>query len=76
MNRIQLIEYLTGKVPEDEPVFALRARDMFAPAVIRVWTTLCHASNNKAARTKAAEVEKFIDEMTAWQERNGKKVPD
>lgn len=36
----QHIQDATGKIPEDEPVFLLRAQDKAAAAAVRVWCTL------------------------------------
>lgn len=70
-NRIQDPE---GKIPEDEPVFLLRAQDVTAPAVVKWWCNLARqhgASENiiEAARSQ-------VDEMIKWQKEHGMKIPD
>lgn len=66
-----------GKAAADEPVFVLRARDMFAPGLVRIWSQLVTmqtpgrlgSDKTEAARTIAVQME-------AWQRFNTMKLPD
>lgn len=65
---------LEKKIPEDEPVFLLRAQDMVAPKVVDFWVKEADALGAKpnivnAAREQAAR-------MRTWQEDHGAKTPD
>lgn len=70
-ERVQDSENL---IPEDEPVFLLRAQDKTAPEVVDAWADWAKedgAADNivEAARTHA-------ELMRKWQEVHGSKVPD
>ena len=70
-NRIQ---DPAGLIPENEPVFLLRAQDKHAPEVVAFWASLVHREGgdgeiaNMAMRQSRA--------MKDWQHAHGKKVPD
>lgn len=70
-NRIQDPD---DKIPEDEPVFLLRAQDVTAPFLVRMWAQQAESFGAKqdivdAARRQAAN-------MTEWQREHGMKIPD
>jgi len=69
-NRIQ---DPAGKIADDEPVFLLRAKDSFAPAVVRMWAELVAASGD---HDLADHVFGWAHKMEEWQFANGSKVPD
>ena len=64
----------SGKIPEDEPVFLLRAQDKVAPEVVEDWAI--------AARNAGADPEivnhafAHAQLMRKWQTEHGCKVPD
>jgi len=62
------------KAADDEPVFVLRAKDKFAPTVVRGWVALAKAAG--VPSEKLLEAELLAIEMEAWQEENDAKVPD
>lgn len=66
------------KLKPDEPYFLLRAKDRYAPKVIRNWAS--QVMNDPTAsiqsREKAAEAYELAGRMEAWQSKNGCKVPD
>lgn len=70
-NRIQ---DPAGLIPENEPVFLLRAQDKHAPEVVAFWASLVHREGgdgeiaNMAMRQSRA--------MKDWQHAHGKKSPD
>jgi hypothetical protein len=70
-NRIQ---DPAGLIPEDEPVFLLRAKDVSAPFVVRHWATI--AEQIGADPEIVASARMHARRMEAWQERYGFKPPD
>ena len=68
----QQIQDPSGKIPEDEPVFLLRAQDRFAPAIVSLWANLMFDPNGSVmsdlAATQAAR-------MRQWQRQHGSKTP-
>lgn len=63
-----------AKAADDEPLFILRAKDMVAPGVVRVWVHYARASGTPEA--KLSEALALAERMEQWQKANGKKVPD
>jgi hypothetical protein len=60
-----------AKAPLGEPLFVLRAQDVLAPALVRIWAhaaAICRAPDAKVAEALA-----IADAMEAWPHR---KVPD
>jgi hypothetical protein len=57
-------------VPEDEPVFVLRAQDVLAPIAVRFYASLVAAVGDPMG---AGRIESFADRMAAWPT---KKLPD
>lgn len=70
-NRIQDPE---DKIPENEPVFLLRAQDAFAPAVVFEWARLAELFG--ADPSIVALARQHAARMLDWQNANGRKVPD
>jgi len=70
-NRIQDPEH---KIPEDEPVFLLRAQDAAAPDAVQNW---CLSALMAGARTNIIDAaRKQRDAMIEWQRAYGMKIPD
>lgn len=71
-NRIQDPE---GKIPADEPVFLLRAKDRYAPAALISWIAmqLSDPGHDRALIDLAAS---HVRAMQQWQQENGCKTPD
>lgn len=53
-----------GKIPEDEPVFLLRAQDVHAPATLRYYAQLLEEAGNLEM---AAELRNHARQMLVWQ---------
>lgn len=70
-NRIQ---DPAGIIPEDEPVFLLRAKDIAAPAAIYQWVKTAELSGAAPEILQAARDQ--ISRMYDWQKIHGVKVPD
>jgi hypothetical protein len=58
-----------GKAHDDEPVFVLRAQDVFAPQLVEAWANLARVS----APEKAAQAIVLAAAMRVWHTR---KLPD
>lgn len=62
-----------GLIPEDEPVFLLRAQDIFAPSLVRKWGKLMILiGREREGRMAIAQAQAMIE----WQDGKGKKIPD
>lgn len=61
-----------GRIPADEPIFTLRAQDLFAPALVRLWASL-NALNPTCKPTKLKEARDIAEAMERWPTR---KFPD
>jgi hypothetical protein len=70
-NRIQ---DPSGKIPEDEPVFLLRAQDKSAPATLRFWAKQNRTEGGAAALSALAEL--WACNMEQWQRDHGTKPAD
>lgn len=59
----------------DMPVFVIKAKDLLAPEAVKAYRDLCIAYG---LRDQAAEVDKAIEEIIAWQESSVDvvKLPD
>lgn len=70
------IQDASGKIPEDEPVFVLRAKDITAPWLVREWSRLVDERGGDEATVNA--VWNWADKMEAYANANysGGKVPD
>lgn len=64
----------TGKIPADEPVFLLRARDVAAPFTVLFWAELVRKAGASADLVEAAAGQAM--RMMQWQKVHGTKVPD
>ena len=62
-----------GKIPEDEPVFLLRAQDVHAPSTLRHYAKLLEESGNKAM---AEELRAHARQMVVWQKSVRVHQPD
>ena len=77
------LEYLKS-IPEDEPVFILRAKDKHAPATIMTWAGLVAAPvsrtqpASKESQEKARDAIKTVAAIRKWQEDHPSvvKIPD
>lgn len=58
------------RIPDDEPLFLIRAQDGFACTVVRTWISLARYVINPG---KLKSAEECLDLMTRWKT---KKVPD
>ena len=73
MNAKEAREYLQ-RIPDDEPVFVLRAQDALATHAILVWVWLAAALGVcEEKRVGAAAV---IDQFETWQKIHPPKLPD
>ncbi len=63
-----------SKCTPDEPVFVLRAKDVLAPAVVRIWAQIARLYN--VPLRKRVEAMDLATEMESWQASNGSKTPD
>ena len=68
------IQDSSGRIPEDEPVFLLRAQDVTAPTVVRVWADLAEKAG--AATDIVAAARAQVEEMRKWQQTHEAKIPD
>ena len=53
-----------GSLPEDEPVFTLRARDRFAASMVRTWAILAEKHGSPAEKVR--EAQEIADRMEEW----------
>lgn len=63
-----------GLIPDDEPVFLLRAQDASAPEVLRFWAD--EHIRNGGDPALASIAESHADAMEQWQRLHGKKPAD
>ena len=71
MTRDEAIRYLQG-IPEDEPVFVLRAQDKTAPHIVLMWSGCADLVGSPANKVRGAADLSLI--MALWQSRNKDKV--
>jgi len=69
MRAKQEIEHLlrkieTGKLPEDEPLFVLRAKDVLASGLIHIWIIAAKAMGVPSEKLDKAQ--KLADEIDSW----------
>lgn len=62
-------------IPEDEPCFVVRAKDVFAVAVLRYYRDL---TEDAAPQELTDDMDRHIDLMNEWRRRNAHlvKIPD
>lgn len=78
-----------GKSQDDEPVFVLVGRDIYAPQIIRAWCNLLGSgagplptTHEEAAEYASKVNPKYRDameianQMSDWQVKHGSKTPD
>lgn len=70
-NRIQDPKLI---IPDDEPVFLLRATDITAPHIVRLWASV--AKNAGADESIVNLARAHADRMEEWQKANGCHIPD
>lgn len=63
-----------GLIPEDEPVFLLRAQDVVAPATVEWWVIQARQHGALPEIVKAAEAQARV--MRKWQREHKVKIPD
>lgn len=68
---------------EDEPIFVLRAKDVFAPAIVDEWADRVAeavsgvaSTEADASRRKVKYARALAHQMRAWQAVNTSKIPD
>jgi hypothetical protein len=71
MTKAEAIEYL-NKIPEDEPVFVLRAQDKTATHVVFMWAACAELAG--APEVKVDGACRQAVHMSQWQEKNRDKV--
>ena len=71
----QRIQDPAGLIPEDEPVFLLRAQDATAPATIREWVRL-QRMRNDCAEIACELATRHVAAMEIWQWDHGCKTAD
>ncbi|GAI58943.1 unnamed protein product [marine sediment metagenome] len=69
-----LIQDPRGLIPEDEPVFLLRAQDVTAPDAVRYWAMRAGEAGALKNITDAAEEQ--AEAMVEWQREHEIKIPD
>jgi hypothetical protein len=62
-----------GKIPDDEPVFLLRAQDVYAPSTLRFYAKLLEEDGNK---DMAEELRLHARQMVIWQKSVRVHKPD
>lgn len=71
--RMVFVEKEDGtRIPDDEPVFVLRAQDILAPIAVRFYADLVEGATNDFSN-KAGEIRNVASLMTRWKRR---KLPD
>jgi hypothetical protein len=63
-----------GLIPQDEPVFLIRAQDITAAPTVRFWASQAEARGADPRMVK--RVRAWADEIERYQDHNGVKVPD
>lgn len=63
-----------GLIPEDEPVFLLRAQDICAPFALLEWTY--QAERHGVSQLMVEAVSKQTELMREWQQQHLVKIPD
>jgi hypothetical protein len=62
-----------AKIPEDEPVFLLRAQDVYAPSTLRYYAKLLEEDGNTEM---ADELRIHARQMVVWQKSVRVHLPD
>ena len=61
-------------IPEDEPVFLIRAQDIVGPDIVDLWAD--YAEDEGAASNIVEAARTHAKAMRKWQEDRGSKTPD
>lgn len=61
-------------IPGEEPVFLIRAQDVTAPWIVRMWISEARRHGAKKNILEAAEAQ--IERMVEWQRKYGMRIPD
>jgi len=64
----------TNHIPQDEPVFLIRASDKCGPIVVHMWAFIAELLGTSSDMVYAARHQ--ANAMFAWQDKHGSKVPD
>lgn len=70
-NRIQ---DPSGLIPDNEPVFLIRGKDVCGPAALEVWCK--EAKKYDVDEEMIEKVENWAQAMRIWQTEHERKVPD
>jgi hypothetical protein len=62
-------------IPQDEPVFLLRAQDIFAPTMLKIYVALIQQSTSPDENI-IRNTENHIEAMIQWQRNNKCQHPD
>lgn len=60
----KIVQDNSGRIPEDEPVFLLRAQDKVAADVVRIWAILHRSAGGHAALSSMAN--NHAERMDKW----------
>ena len=63
-----------GLIPEDEPVFLLRAQDVCAPLIVLEWAFEAETHGVSGLMVEQAKTHALL--MRNWQTEHGLKIPD
>lgn len=64
----------TGLIPEDEPVFLIRGKDVAAPQAILAWADIAARLGADPSIVETARRHAVV--VAQWQTQHGAKVPD
>jgi len=68
------IKDLSGRIPDNEPVFLLRAQDPFAPELLMRWAMKLRLAGGSPDSANSAN--NLAQKMLDWQREHGTKTPD
>lgn len=63
-----------GRIPDDEPVFLIRAQDLVGPAAVEAWANLNQVAGGDLNLSLMAK--DHAARMKLWQNDHGKKLAD
>jgi len=70
-NRIQDPDNI---IPNDEPVFLIRAHDKCGPIIVHIWAFIAELLGTSSDMIFAARAQ--ANAMFTWQDKHGSKIPD
>ena len=70
----QRIQDPAGKIGENEPVFLVRAQDILAPEIMRLWAMLHRVQGGDPHMSEL--VEKHAEKTKQWQGTHGCRIAD